>query len=137
VEVECKSIGGKLVKIMVVKDNLTEDFVEGIEDVKKLLIFIRFQPLSFDKKGLAYFVKFHREKTIIEFIFGPSDWDIELIIYIGNQKFAFKDLLEILAIAKWVDDNRYRQAKGRDIKKELLWFVELLKVSLHSIECSE
>lgn len=122
---------------MVVKDNLTEDFLEGIEDVKRLLIFIRFKPLSFDKKGLAYFVKFQWEKTIVEFIFGPSDWDIELIIYIGNQKFAFKDLLEILAIAKWVDDNRYKQATGRDIKKELLWFVELLKVSLRSIECSE
>ena len=118
---------------MVVKDNLTEDFLAGIEDVKKLLIFIQFQPLSFDKKGLAYFVKFQKEKTIIEFIFGPSDWDIELIIYIGDQKFAFKDLLEILAIAKWVDDNRYKQAMGRDIKKELLWFVELLKVSLRSL----
>jgi hypothetical protein len=133
VEVECKSIGEKLVKIMVVKGNLTEDFLEGIEDVKKLLIFIQFQPLAFDKKGLAYFVKFQKENTIIEFIFGPSDWDIELIIYIGDQKFAFKDLLEILAIAKWVDDNRYKQSMGRDIKKELLWFVELLKVSLRSL----
>jgi hypothetical protein len=87
---------------MDIKDNLTEDFLEGIEDVKKLLLFIRFQPLLFDKKGLAYFVKFQKEKTIIEFLFGPSDWDIEMLIYIGNRKFAFKDLLEILAIAKWV-----------------------------------
>ena len=122
---------------MDVKDNLTEDFLEGIEDVKKLLLFIRFQPLLFDKKGLAYFVKFQREKTIIEFLFGPSDWDIEMIIYIGNRKFAFKDLLEIFAIAKWVDDHRCKQAMGRNIKKELLWFVELLKVSLPLIECSE
>lgn len=86
---------------------------------------------------MAYFVKFQREKTIIEFLFGSSGWDIEMIIYIGNRKLVFKDLLEILAIAKWVDDHRYKQAMGRNIKKELLWFVELLKVSLLLIECSE
>lgn len=119
---------------MDIKDNLTKDFLEGIEDVKRHLLFIRFQPLLFDKKGWAYFVKFQREKTIIEFLFGPSDWNIEMIIYIGNQKFAFKDLLGILAIAKWVDDHRYKETMGRDIKKELKWFVELLEVSLPLIE---
>jgi hypothetical protein len=35
------------------------------------------------------------------------------------------------------NDHRYKQAMGRNIKKEMLWFVELLKVSLPVIECSD
>jgi len=119
---------------MAIKDKLTEEFLEGLEEIKKLLLILLFKQISFDKKGGAYFVKFEKGKTIVEFLFGPSDWNVEMIIYTSKGKLAFKDLLEIPAITKWVNDNRYKQGDGRNVKNELLWFVELLKTSLPIIE---
>jgi len=53
-----------------------------------------------------------------------------MIIFSKEGKFAFKDLLEIPNVAVWVNNNRYRQAGERNIKSELLWYVQLLKVAL-------
>lgn len=118
---------------MTIKDNLTEDFLLGINEIENILLQIGFHPYSFEKKGLAYFIQYKNEENIVEFFLGPSDWDIEMIIYTAKGKFAFRDLLQIPSIAIWVNGNRYRQESVRDIKKELLWFVELLKVSLKCI----
>jgi hypothetical protein len=119
---------------MAITDTLTKEFLEGLEDVKKLLIFQSFREISFDQKGMAYFVQYQRKTTIVKFLFGPGDWDVEMIVYTPKGEFAFKELLELHPIRKWIDDNRYKQVGGRNVKNELLWFVELLKVSLPIIE---
>jgi hypothetical protein len=119
---------------MAIKDKLTQEFLEGLEEVKTLLLILMFKQILFNEKGLAYFVQYQRGKTIVEFLFGPSEWNVEMIVYTTKGKFAFKDLLEIPAIAKWVSDNRYKQEGERSVKNELLWFIELLKVSLPIID---
>lgn len=117
------------------KDNLTNEFLQGLEDIEIPLLGMSFKRKSFLEKGFAYIVGYRKENnTAVDFIFGPSDWEIEIIVYTSKGKFAFKDLLQIPVIAKWVDSNRYKQINGRNIKNELLWFVELLKVSLTEIE---
>ena len=120
---------------MILKDNLTEDFLRALKEIEAILLMMKFKRHSFFENGPAYFVEYRKDNnTIVEFLFGPSEWNIEMIIYTSKGKFAFKDLLEIPAIAKWVNDNRYKQENGRNVKSELLWFVELLKVSLPIIE---
>ncbi len=115
------------------KDELSEEFLEGIKEAENILLLLHFYPYSFEEKG-AYFFKYKKRDTIVEFFFGPSDWDVEMIIFTVKGKFAFKDLLQIPAIAKWVQDNRYAHQNGRNIKYEILWFIELLKFSLPLIE---
>src|SRR5690349_19786498 len=115
-------------------DELTKEFLAGSEIVKEVLVSLHFKPLSFEEKGYAYVIRYQKEKNIVEFLFGPSDWDVEMIIYTRDKKFAFRDLLAIPAIAKWVSDNKYEQVGKRNIQNELLWFVELLKISLPIIE---
>jgi len=119
---------------MAIKDKLTEEFLQAQKEIEGILLAMLFKQHYFLKKGLAYFIEYKKGSTVVEFIFGPSDWDVEMIIYIRNQKYAFKDLLEIPAIKTWVNDNRYKQENGRNVNNELLWFVELLKVSLPIIE---
>jgi hypothetical protein len=114
---------------MAIKDILTIQFLEGLEEVKKSLLILMFKQISFYKKGVAYYVQFERGNTIVEFLFGPSDWNVEMIVYTSKGKFAFKELLQIPMIKQW-DNNRYKQENERDVKLELLWFVELLKISL-------
>ena len=89
-----------------------------------------FYQYSFEKKGYAYFIAYRSSEQQIEFLFGPSDWDVEMILTTKKGKFAFKDLLKISSVAKWVEDNRYLQKDARNVKNELLWFIELLKVTL-------
>lgn len=113
---------------------LTENFLKGLEDVERLLRVLHFSPKGLHKKGVAYFVQYQRGETIIEFLFGPSDWDVEMIIYTSKGKFAFRDLLNIPSIAQWVNDHRYTQLHERDIHEELLWFVNLLTFSLPMID---
>lgn len=57
-----------------------------------------------------------------------------MLIYTSKGKFAFKDLLSIPEIKKWVSENRYEQENGRNLKNELQWFVDLLKTSLPFVE---
>jgi hypothetical protein len=116
-------------------NDLTEDFLEAINDIEIVLLSLLFKRHSFFEKGLAYFIEYRREKnTRVEFLFGPSDWAIEMIIYTSKGKFAFKDLLSISEINRWVNENRYKQENGRNVKNELLWYVDLLKVSLPYVE---
>lgn len=115
-------------------DKLTKEYVDGMKEIDKILSLFGFRQSSLEKKGVAYFIAYKRGETLVQFLFGPPDWDTEMIIYISTEKFAFKDLLQIPAIAKWVDENRYTQENGRSIRNELLWDVELLKFSLPIIE---
>ena len=120
--------------IMAIKKNITEVFLESMEEIEKHLIDLQFKSKPFDKSGLAFFLLYEKGNTLVEFLFGPSDWDVEMIIVTIKGRFAFRDLLEIPSISKWVNDNRYRQENGRNIKNELLWSVELLKFSLPFVE---
>jgi hypothetical protein len=116
-------------------NNLTEEFLNALNEIEVLLFSLLFSRHSFFEKGLAYFVEYKKESnTKVEFLFGPSDWGIEMIIYTSNGKYAGKDLLQIPEILKWVNDNKYKQENGRNLKNELIWFVELLKISLPHVE---
>ncbi len=120
---------------MAIKDKLNEEFLEAVNDIEVVLHALLFKRHSFSEKGLAYFIEYKKENnTVVEFIFGPSNWDIEMIIYSSKGKFAFKDLLSITEVKRWVSDNRYKQKNERNVKNELVWFVDLLKVSLHYVE---
>jgi hypothetical protein len=120
---------------MAQKDKLTADYLQTLKEIEPSLVAMGFRSDFINEKGFAYFAGYEKKNdTRVEFLFGPSDWDIEMIIYTSKGKFAFKDLLEIIAIRKWVSDNRYKQAQGRDVKKELFWFLDLLKVSLPLVE---
>jgi hypothetical protein len=70
----------------------------------------------------------------VEFLFGPSDWLVEMMVYTVKGKFEFKDLVGIPEIDGWLNDNRYKQESGCNVKNELLWLVGLLKVSLPHVE---
>ncbi|MCX6263256.1 MAG: hypothetical protein NTZ47_01770 [Bacteroidetes bacterium] len=116
-------------------NSLTEDFLEAINEIEIILLALFFKRHSFFEKGLAYFIEFKKENnTRVEFIFGPSNWDIEMIIYTSKGKFAFRDLLSIPEIVNWVNNNRYKEVSSRNIKNELEWFVDLLRVSLPYVE---
>lgn len=120
---------------MAIKDKLIDDFLKAHIEIETLLQALFFKRNSFFESGLAYYIQYIKQNyTSIEFLFGPSDWDIEMIIYTSKGKFAFKDLLSISEINRWVSDNRYKQESGRNMKNELLWYVELLKVSLPYVE---
>lgn len=115
-------------------DKLTEEFLNGLIEIESILLVMLFKKKSFEKKGYAYFVEYQKEKTVVLFLFGPSDWGIEMIVNTTKGKFAAKDLLQIREISTWINENRYKQENGRNIKNELEWFIDLLKVSLPYIE---
>lgn len=121
---------------MATKDKLTEEFLQALSEIEAMLLGLRFKKYSFFEKGLAYYIEYQKENNSrIEFLFGPPEWDIEIIICTLKGKFAFKDLLIIPEINNWVNNNRYKQEnKVRNLKNELLWIVQLLKVSLPLVE---
>ena len=119
---------------MPLKDKITEEFLLALKEAEKELSVMLFHKYSFLEKGPAYYVEYKRESSIVEFLFGPSDWDIEMIIYTSKGKFAFKDLLQDPDIMAWVNKNKYIQQNGRNLKAEMSWVMELLKFSLPIIE---
>ena len=120
---------------MVQNEKLTEEFLKALSEVDLKLSKLFFTRYSFQEKGFAFYIEYRKENNArVEFLFGPSDWEIQMIIYSSKGKFAFKDLLAISDITRWVNNNRYNQDGGRNLKNELFWFVELLKVSLPYVE---
>ena len=119
---------------MAIKDKLTEEFLQALKEVEGVLSKMLFMKHSFFEKGFAYYIQFKRDRTIVEFIFGAPEFQVEIIIYTSKGEFAFKDLLEIPSISNWVENNRYVQKDGRNVKNELLWGIELMKVSLTKVE---
>lgn len=121
---------------MAIKDKLTEEFLLSLKEVEPLLLAMKLKPYSYFEKGPAYYIQYKKEgpDIIIEFLFGPSDWMIEIIIFTSKRKFEFKDLFQISAIEEWLHENKYSQGNERNIKNEILYFIEFLKISLPLIE---
>ena len=120
---------------MAIKDKLNEQFLKALHEIETELSKLFFKRHSVLEKGFAYYVEYRKENnTRVEFLFGPSDWNIEMIINTSKGKFAFKDLLNFPDINRWVNDNLYIQKNGRNIRNELEWFIELLKTSLPYVE---
>ena len=121
---------------MAIKDKITEEFLLALKEMEPLLLTLKFVPYSYLEKGPAYYIQYKKESTgtVVEFLFGPSDWMIQMIIFASKGKYEFKDLIAIPAIAKWLDKNKYEPENVRHIKKEMLYFIELLKISLPIVE---
>lgn len=114
---------------------ITEQFLEAINEIDIVLLALSFKRHSSDDKGLACFITYRKKNnTRVKFLFGPSDWEIEMIIYTSRGEFAFRDLFIIPEILLWINNNRSKRGKKRNLKKELGWCIELLKVSLPYIE---
>lgn len=108
-------------------------FTKAISESEAKLFEINFHKHSFYEKGFACYVSYKRLNIIVEFNYGPPEYEVQMILYIDNNKYEFKDLLGIELISKWVYNNRYVQQNERNLQHEILWFIELLKISLDII----
>ena len=112
----------------------TEEFLRSIVTIEPSLLGMGFRRYTFDDEGPVYFVTFEKNQTRVEFLFGPPEWNVEMIIYTSKGKFAFEHLLSIPAVTRWVNENRYRQKNGKSICDEMRWFIELLRFALPLVE---
>lgn len=115
---------------MALKDKLTNDFLEGIQEITLSFEKINYKKTAILKKGFAYYIQFKKKDDLIEFQFGPPDFQIEIIISSEAINYSFKDLLAIPDIEIWVNENLYSQKNERDIKSELNWYLKLIKFSI-------
>ena len=102
-------------------------FIKSINEAETILTDIGLSHISTEKKGYATFVGYKRTDTLVSFMFGPSDWNVEILLEKNGRKYAFKDLLQIPSIAQWTINNKFRQITNDRIKDEVFWFVDLIK----------
>ncbi len=109
----------------------TEEFLDSAREIGVSLAVEGFRLDSIKELGYARFVTFKKGETVVEFLFGPPEWNPEMIVYTAKGKFAFEDLFAIPEISDWLNENRYVQSGSRrDIYSEMLWSLKLLKASL-------
>jgi hypothetical protein len=119
------------------KDNLTSEFLQSLNEVESILHSMLFEKHSHVDKGNVHFVQYKSGETVIEFVFGSPEFQVEILIFTSKGKYTFGDLLQIPEVATWVSKNRYVEERGRVLKNEILWFLELLKVSLPIVSQKE
>ena len=69
---------------------------QSIKDIESELTDIGFSHLSTTKKGYATYVDYKSADNIqASFMFGPSDWHVELLLIKNGRKYELKDLLQI------------------------------------------
>lgn len=115
-------------------DKLIEKYLDVLKEVENLLSSMNFLVKKVERKGFAVITEYKRGNTSVRFLFGPSDWDIEMIVSTAKGKFTLGDLFQFPAIRRWVEENRYESRKERSLHGELMWNLELLKISLPLIE---
>jgi hypothetical protein len=104
-----------------------ETFIQSIKDIETRLTDIGFLHLSTTKKGYATYIDFKSaDKTQVSFMFGPSEWNVEMLLTVKEKQYAFKDLLQISSVAQWTRDNKFQPRTNDRVKDELSWYVELL-----------
>jgi hypothetical protein len=112
------------------RGKINEEFLAALNSSEDVFSEISFEKDRYIEKGYAQYVYYKNKNVKAEFLFGPPDWHIDMIIYVSNKKYSFADLLKIPVILDWVNNNRYKQENSRNIQNELLWFIDLLRVSL-------
>ena len=105
-----------------------ETFIKSLTDVELELTDIGFSHASTIKKGYATYVHYESlDNMQTLFIYGPSDWNVELSLTKNGRKYEFKDLLQSPSIFQWVMDNKFQHKTINKIKDEVDWFVDLLR----------
>ena len=119
---------------MKIKNISDDSFVTSLKKAEYLLNRIGFTQSHFERKGYAVFTEYRKQNTKVKFMCGPSEWHVEMIIITPKGYFAFKDLLQMHAIAEWVKRNKFLQDDENYIKSEILYFINLLKFALPFLE---
>lgn len=107
-----------------------ESFIESIKEAETIFNNIGLSHVSTIKKGYATFVDYKGTDTLVSFMFGPSDWNVEIFLEKNGIKYALKDLLQIPLIAQWTIRNKFQQLTNDRLKDEVFWFVDLIKFVL-------
>ena len=113
--------------------NLIDDFSESMLEAESILASLGFAPHSFRAVGYAQFRQFKKGNMVVEFMFGPSEWQVEMLIETDDQTYALKDLLKIPLLQTWVTENKYIPPDRRNVRLEVLWFLDLVKVAVETI----
>ena len=112
------------------KSEINQKFLRALNSSEFALSEMGFEGPNYVEKGYAQFVYFNSTNVKVEFLFGPPEWHVDMLIYVSDKKYSLGDLLKIPVILEWVNNNRYKEENGKNILAEILWFVDLLKVSL-------
>ena len=120
---------------MALLDKSTENFLHAIKHVDSLLLELGFKQYSIFHKGFATFVRYKRGETIVEFLYGPGEYKIEMVLHTQNGKFNFGELLlKIPELNSWVYSKQCAVSEGDNLIDDLLYYIEVLKISLPFIE---
>lgn len=106
-----------------------ETFIQSLKNVEVELNDIGFLHTSTIKKGYATYIhyKMADNNMPILFMYGPSDWNVELSVTKNGRKYEFKDILQIPPILQWIMDNKFQRQTSNNIKNEVTWFIDLLR----------
>lgn len=105
-----------------------ETFIQSLKNIGLELNNIGFLHTSTIKKGYATYIQYERVDNMqILFMYGPSDWNVEMSITKNGRKYEFKDILQIPPIFQWIMDNKFQRQTINNIKDEVTWFVTLLR----------
>jgi hypothetical protein len=107
-----------------------EGFIKSLEEVKPLLDQMGFIQTHFEEKGLAVFTEYAKQDTKVEFMCGPPEWHVEMIITTPRRSYAFKDLLQIPLVDEWFKSNKFSEDNEYNINAELRYFINLLEFAL-------
>ena len=103
------------------------NFIESTKKVQTRLAEIGFIYQSTINKGYATYIDFIlADKSQLTFMYGPSDWNVEILLNTKKKSYAFKDLMEIPSVAHWVKANQFKSRTNNRVRDELDWFVELI-----------
>lgn len=107
-----------------------ESFILYVAGSDTILTNIGFVHYSTERKGYATYIDYKRDDTLITFMLGPPDWNVEISMFTNKRKYEFKDLLQIPSIAQWAANNKFEQTSKDIINDEVIWLMQFIRFSL-------
>jgi hypothetical protein len=112
---------------------ISPQYEVALKEVEPILSSMGFKPHPYNQ-GYPYYIKYKHGDTIIMFMYGPSDWHVEIVLFTAKGKFNIADLMKFPTIADWVYGKKFISSSENPIVNELLWNIELMKIALLFIE---
>ena len=98
----------------------SDRFLTTLEEAKPRLKEIGFVQKSVIRNGHATYVEYAGTDASVLMMYGPSEWHVEMVATLGEQRFELKDLLQIPEIMVWAKNNRPVSEQSDPLKDEIV-----------------
>ena len=105
-------------------------FVAALAAIEPDLEALGFRRRAIEEQGFATWLMYSRPDVDVEFVCGPPEYHIDMLIRVGQATYELADLMKRRPIGDWMTEHELKSNQQDALRSEAEWFGALLRVVL-------